>query len=66
MLPKLAGVADRMTVIRSIVGQRDEHSSFPECDGIHDGGSPTIQDSPLWFNCRESSGANGFGDARLR
>src|SRR5438045_1611612 len=28
LLPKLAGVMDRCAVIRSIVGQRDEHSSF--------------------------------------
>lgn len=28
LLPKLAAVADRTAVIRSVVGQRDEHSSF--------------------------------------
>ena len=28
LLPKLAGCADRTAVIRSVVGQRDEHSSF--------------------------------------
>ncbi|MBL8815566.1 MAG: DUF1501 domain-containing protein [Planctomyces sp.] len=34
MLPKLAGVADRLSVIRSIVGQRDEHSSFQNMTGF--------------------------------
>ena len=28
LLPKLASVADRTAVLRSVVGQRDEHSSF--------------------------------------
>ncbi len=33
LLPKLAGVMDRCAVIRSIVGQRDEHSSFQNLTG---------------------------------
>lgn len=33
LLPKLAGVADRCSVIRSVVGQRDEHSSFQSLTG---------------------------------
>uniref|UniRef100_A0A7C4LMF6 DUF1501 domain-containing protein n=1 Tax=Schlesneria paludicola TaxID=360056 RepID=A0A7C4LMF6_9PLAN len=32
-LPKLARVADRCVVIRSVVGQRDEHSSFQNLTG---------------------------------
>ena len=32
-LPMLAGVADRMTIIRSVVGQRDEHSSYQSLTG---------------------------------
>ncbi|MEI7701970.1 MAG: DUF1501 domain-containing protein [Planctomycetia bacterium] len=34
MLPKLAMVADKCSVIRSIVGQRDEHSSFQNLTGF--------------------------------
>ncbi len=33
-LPKLAACADRFTVLRSIVGQRDEHSSFQSVTGF--------------------------------
>ncbi|MCA9065997.1 MAG: DUF1501 domain-containing protein, partial [Planctomycetaceae bacterium] len=33
LLPKMAMVADRCTVIRSVVGQRDEHSSFQSLTG---------------------------------
>jgi hypothetical protein len=33
LLPKLAGVMDRLTLIRSIVGLRDEHSSFHTLTG---------------------------------
>ena len=33
LLPKLAGVMDRCSVIRSVVGQRDEHSSFQSLTG---------------------------------
>ena len=33
LLPKLAGVMDRCAVIRSVVGQRDEHSSFQSLTG---------------------------------
>ncbi len=33
LLPKLAGVMNRCAVIRSIVGQRDEHSSFQNLTG---------------------------------
>ncbi len=32
-LPKLAKVMDRCTIIRSVVGQRDEHSSFQNLTG---------------------------------
>ena len=34
LLPKLAGVADRCSIVRSIVGQRDEHSSFQSLTGF--------------------------------
>ncbi|MEZ6032456.1 MAG: DUF1501 domain-containing protein [Planctomycetaceae bacterium] len=34
LLPKLAGVADRCSIVRSIVGQRDEHSSFQNLTGF--------------------------------
>ena len=34
MLPKLAMVADKCAVVRSIVGQRDEHSSFQNLTGF--------------------------------
>ncbi len=34
LLPKLALVADRCSIIRSIVGQRDEHSSFQNLTGF--------------------------------
>lgn len=33
LLPKLANVMDRCAVIRSVVGQRDEHSSFQSLTG---------------------------------
>ena len=33
LLPKLASVADRCAIVRSIVGQRDEHSSFQNLTG---------------------------------
>lgn len=33
LLPRLARVTDRMAVIRSVVGQRDEHSSFQSLVG---------------------------------
>lgn len=33
LLPRLAGVMDRCAVIRSVVGQRDEHSSFQNLTG---------------------------------
>ncbi|MCA9036623.1 MAG: DUF1501 domain-containing protein [Planctomycetaceae bacterium] len=33
LLPKLAGIADKCTILRSIVGQRDEHSSFQNVTG---------------------------------
>lgn len=33
LLPKLAGVMDRCAIIRSVVGQRDEHSSFQSLTG---------------------------------
>ena len=33
LLPKMAGVMDRCSVIRSVVGQRDEHSSFQNLTG---------------------------------
>ncbi|MCA9059527.1 MAG: DUF1501 domain-containing protein, partial [Planctomycetaceae bacterium] len=33
LLPKMAMVADRCSVIRSVVGQRDEHSSFQNLTG---------------------------------
>jgi hypothetical protein len=33
LLPRLAGVADRLAVIRSIVGLRDEHSSWQNLTG---------------------------------
>ena len=32
-LPQLARAADRMAIIRSVVGQRDEHSSFQSLTG---------------------------------
>jgi Protein of unknown function (DUF1501) len=32
-LPMLAGVADRMAIIRTVVGQRDEHSSYQSLTG---------------------------------
>ncbi len=34
LLPKMAMVADRCSVIRSVVGQRDEHSSFQNLTGF--------------------------------
>ncbi len=34
LLPKLAMVADRCSIVRSIVGQRDEHSSFQNLTGF--------------------------------
>lgn len=34
LLPKLARVADKCTIIRSVVGQRDEHSSFQNVTGL--------------------------------
>lgn len=34
LLPKLALVADKCSVIRSVVGQRDEHSSFQNLTGF--------------------------------
>ncbi|MFO0425759.1 MAG: DUF1501 domain-containing protein [Planctomyces sp.] len=34
LLPKMAQVADRCTIIRSVVGQRDEHSSFQNVTGF--------------------------------
>ena len=34
LLPKLAGVADKCTIIRSVIGQRDEHSSFQNVTGF--------------------------------
>ncbi|MFO0919897.1 MAG: DUF1501 domain-containing protein [Planctomycetaceae bacterium] len=33
LLPKLAGVMDRCAVIRSVMGQRDEHTSFQNLTG---------------------------------
>jgi hypothetical protein len=33
LLPKLASVADKYSIVRSIVGQRDEHSSFQNLTG---------------------------------
>ena len=33
LLPRLAGVADKLAVVRSLVGQRDEHSSFQQTTG---------------------------------
>ncbi|MCA9041436.1 MAG: DUF1501 domain-containing protein [Planctomycetaceae bacterium] len=33
LLPQLANVTDRMAILRSIVGQRDEHSSFQNLTG---------------------------------
>ena len=33
LMPKLAGVMDRCAIIRSVVGQRDEHSSFQNLTG---------------------------------
>lgn len=33
LLPKLASVMDRCSIIRSVVGQRDEHSSFQSLTG---------------------------------
>ena len=33
LLPKLSGVMDRCSLIRSVVGQRDEHSSFQSLTG---------------------------------
>ena len=33
LLPKLAGTMDRCALVRSIVGQRDEHSSFQNLTG---------------------------------
>jgi hypothetical protein len=32
-LPRLAGMMDRLAVVRSVVGQRDEHSSFQSLTG---------------------------------
>src|SRR3954451_3164974 len=32
-LPRLAGMMDKLAVIRSVVGQRDEHSSFQSLTG---------------------------------
>lgn len=37
LLPKLAGVADKMAVIRSLVGFRDEHSSWQNLTGYQMG-----------------------------
>ena len=37
LMPKLAGVMDRCAVIRSVVGQRDEHSSFQNLTGYTQG-----------------------------
>ena len=34
LLPQLAGVADKCCLVRSIVGQRDEHSSFQNLTGF--------------------------------
>ncbi len=34
LLPKLAASADKLAVIRSVVGQRDEHSSFQSLTGF--------------------------------
>ena len=33
LLPKMAQVADRCSIVRSVVGQRDEHSSFQSLTG---------------------------------
>jgi hypothetical protein len=33
LLPKMAKIADRCSIIRSVVGQRDEHSSFQNLTG---------------------------------
>src|SRR5436305_11085588 len=32
-LPRLAGMMDRLAVVRSVVGQRDEHSSYQSLTG---------------------------------
>ncbi len=37
LLPRLAGVADKMAIIRSIVGLRDEHSSWQNVTGYQMG-----------------------------
>lgn len=37
LLPKLAGVSDKLTVIRSLVGFRDEHSSWQNLTGYQMG-----------------------------
>lgn len=34
LLPRLAGVADRCSILRSVVGQRDEHTSFQNLTGF--------------------------------
>ncbi|MBL8825915.1 MAG: DUF1501 domain-containing protein [Planctomycetaceae bacterium] len=34
LLPKLAGMMDRLAVLRSVVGQRDEHTSFQNLTGF--------------------------------
>jgi hypothetical protein len=34
LLPRLAGSADKLAVIRTVVGQRDEHSSFQSLTGF--------------------------------
>src|SRR5690606_30167817 len=34
LLPRLAGVADRCSILRSVIGQRDEHTSFQNLTGF--------------------------------
>src|SRR5262249_27722286 len=34
LLPKLAGMMDQLTIVRSLVGLRDEHSSFQTVTGF--------------------------------
>ena len=54
-LPRIAGLIDKVAVIRSIVGLRDEHSSFAERHRLPDGPGPARGEAQLRVGDRAAS-----------
>ena len=66
LLPRMAASMDKLAVIRSLVGLRDEHSSFQNLTGFPMDAEPARGQAALRLGRRQGAGAGRPGRAAVR